>query len=295
MTSPTLDCNINAPEHEHHIRTLGLRVRERGVEAEIRDMLRANFAVGHRHPVFMATFLPSRLAIGEDTHITVCGRVIAAATTLAPLPWILPIVCRRCLIIWAEEHHRWITNERTGIPYDQPLTRPLHGTSPLSDLALIDVADAGPDREVKLAPAARTKVDAAAHSNLDEGNTPMTSTSTSTVQMTDATQAPLPDPTWVAIHLTRKHESDPERVATLSAVSGAWLDATGRHGCPLDERYSDRFTDSLEFLLPDGVLITVAVRNAEAVAGHYRTIHGVYVEKRNDTTFRVEMVAWGLE
>ncbi len=106
MTS--LIADFDEPEREHHIRSLGLRVRERGIDGEIRDMLRAGFAVGRDRPAFIAAFLRSHLAIDKDTRITVCGRAVAAQSTPAPLPWILPIVCRRCLIIWAEEHRRWL-------------------------------------------------------------------------------------------------------------------------------------------------------------------------------------------
>ena len=104
----------------------------------------------------------------------------------------------------------------------------------------------------------------------------------------------LPDLTWAEIHLARCGETNPDRLAVLESTSYAWLGATDRIGTALDDRDSMcLFRESLEFLSPEGDLLTIPACNAKALARRYRELHGLYVGEVRDGVWRVEMVEWG--
>ncbi len=110
----------------------------------------------------------------------------------------------------------------------------------------------------------------------------------------DDTCVVLPDQTWAAIHLARRDETNADRLATLEAVSYAWLGATNRIGTALDDRDSmGLFRQRLEFLSPEGDLLAIPACDAEALARRYREVHGLYVGEVRDGVWRVEMVEWG--
>ncbi len=110
----------------------------------------------------------------------------------------------------------------------------------------------------------------------------------------DDTCVVLPDRTWAAIHLARRNAVNLGRLATLEAVSYAWLGATNRIGTALDDRDSmGLFRETLEFLTPEGDLLTIPACDAAALACRYREIHGLYVREVRDGVWRVEMIEWG--
>lgn len=137
----------------------------------------------------------------------------------------------------------------------------------------------------------RTIPEGAAHKEVDERTTSMTTNLTFEI---DDTCVVLPDQTWAEIYLARREETNLDHLATLEATSYAWLGAASKIGTALDDRDSmGLFRETVEFLSPEGDILTVPACDAGALARRYREVHGLFVREVRGGVWRVEMVEWG--